>query len=110
MKHFISVISAMLLAGEAVKAQQTILAPWNHTWAVMHPMGAMPDGPAGPDPDFDTTWYLPAAEFGLQYNGPLFGGAQSGVSGAVERDRRDAGNDRGDYARDLRRLRARVSF
>ncbi len=69
----------MLLAGGAVKAQQTILAPWNHTWAVMHPMGAMPDGPAGPDPDFDTTWYLPAAEFGLQYNGPLFGGAQSGT-------------------------------
>jgi hypothetical protein len=58
---------------------QQVLIPWNHTWAAMHPMGAMPDVPPGGDADFDTTWFLKEADFAAQYNGPVFGGGLTGV-------------------------------
>ena len=73
MKLLITVLAATFLTAAAARAQQTILVPWNHSWAVMHPMGAMPDGPAGPDADFDATWYLAAPSFAARYNGPVFG-------------------------------------
>lgn len=71
---------AVLLSAAAAHAQQTVLVPWDHTWAVMHPMGQMPDIPPGGDTDFDTTWFLKAADFAVQYNGPTFGGDLNGVA------------------------------
>ncbi|HWB03735.1 MAG TPA: thrombospondin type 3 repeat-containing protein [Verrucomicrobiales bacterium] len=49
---------------------------WSHSWDYMQPMGVFPDSPGGGfDADFDTTWYLKAADFAAQYDGPAFGGA-----------------------------------
>lgn len=78
MKLSPAALAALLLSVAAAAAQQTVVVPWNHTWAAMHPMGAMPDVPPGGDADFDTTWFLKAADFAAQYDGPQFGGAQNG--------------------------------
>ncbi len=57
--------------------------PYSQQWQVMNPLaGAVPDGPGGPDADFDTTWYLHEPDFVLQYNGPLFGAG--GVPGSYD--------------------------
>ena len=59
------------------------LVPYAKTWKVMNPQaGVLPDGPGGPDPDFDTTWFLSEADFTATYNGPTFG--SGGVAGSYE--------------------------
>lgn len=73
MKRLLTIFTAIIATAGASRAQQSVLVPWNHTWAIMHPMGAMPNVPAGGDADFDTTWYLKAEDFATQYNGPVFG-------------------------------------
>ena len=75
MKNTLTILTAIVATAATSQAQQSVLVPWNHTWAIMHPMGAMPNVPAGGDVDFDATWYLKAADFAAQYNGPVFGAA-----------------------------------
>ncbi len=75
MKNLLPLFTAIVLSTAKSQAQQSVLVPWDHTWAVMHPMGAMPNVPAGGDVDFDATWYLKATDFAAQYNGPVFGAA-----------------------------------
>lgn len=59
------------------------MVPYSQSWQVMNPLGGvLPDGPGGPDDDFDTTWFLPEASFAVQYNGPTFG--TGGVAGSYE--------------------------
>src|SRR5262245_16050667 len=86
MKHLRSchLLSLLLLSVPCAKTfAQTTLIDWNHSWNYMHPMGAMPDRPGGgADPDFDTTWFLKAADFAAQYDGPTIGPPQAaGVPG-----------------------------
>ena len=75
-------ILSLFSAITAVCGQQSVLVPWNHQWAAMQPMGSLPDVPAGGDTDFDSTWFLKAADFALQYNGARFG-ATPAVTGVV---------------------------
>lgn len=64
----------LTLSLSAAGAQQTVVLNWNHDWSWMHPMGAMPPGPAGgADSDFSTTWYLKEDVFATLYDGPAFG-------------------------------------
>lgn len=59
------------------------IVPYSHVWKVMNPLAAaVPDGPGGPDADFDTTWFLAESNFVAQYNGPTFG--SGGVAGSYE--------------------------
>lgn len=81
MKTKALICAAMFAAASSLIAQQP-LVPWNHRWAVMHPMGSLPDVPVGGDTDFDTTWYLKTADFAVQYNGPEFG-AEPPVNGTA---------------------------
>lgn len=65
------------LTGSVVIVVPFPLVEWNHVWNYMQPMGVFPDKPAGgPDDDFATTWYLKAADFALQYDGPVIGPPQ----------------------------------
>lgn len=62
---------------------QLEIVPYSQTWKVMNPQGGVvPEGPAGPDEDFESTWYLPESAFTAQYNGPTFG--SDGVAGIYE--------------------------
>jgi len=59
------------------------IVPYAQQWQVMNPQaGAVPDGPGGPDADFDTTWYLAEPDFLALYNGPNFG--SGGIAGSYE--------------------------
>jgi hypothetical protein len=59
------------------------VVPYNQTWQVMNPQtGVLPEGPDGVDDNFESTWYLPQADFATQYNGPFFGA--NGVAGDYE--------------------------
>jgi hypothetical protein len=59
------------------------MVPYSQSWKVMNPLGGvLPDGPGGPDDNFDTTWFLPESAFVVQYNGPTFGAG--GVAGSYE--------------------------
>ena len=81
MNSLSAALAVILLTAGATRAQ-VVVVPWNHTWAVMHPMGTLPNGPGGPDADFDATWFLKAADFAAQYDGPAFGAvpSQSGIA------------------------------
>ncbi len=58
---------------------QQILIPEDHSWNFLHPMGVLPPrADTTPDPDFDTTWFLAAAQFGTTYDGPSFNAATIG--------------------------------
>jgi hypothetical protein len=54
------------------------LIPFGSTWDYMHPTNNV--DPADADADFDTTWFLGAADFAASYNGPPFG-ANPAVNG-----------------------------
>jgi hypothetical protein len=86
---------AALGVAEKSSAQQSILIPWNQTWDYMHPMGTMPDVPAGGDLDFDSTWYLSAADFATQYNGPEFGASPEQDGDPNVTDSFDSGSSQG---------------
>ena len=60
------------------------LVNYNQAWQVMNPLaGVLPPRPAGgEDTDFDSTWFLKANNFAVQYDGPTFG--SGGVAGSYE--------------------------
>ena len=63
----------MLAFAAASPAQQQVLVPEGQLWNYLHPMGTLPPrADTTPDPDFDTTWYLPEVQFGASYDGPSF--------------------------------------
>jgi hypothetical protein len=60
------------------------IVPYSQTWSVMNPItGVMPDGPGGPDADFETTWYLAEESFTTIYNGPTFGSGGTAAYQAI---------------------------
>jgi hypothetical protein len=61
----------LALTAPLLKAAEVTVVDWTQQWDYMQPMGL---DPAVADPDFNTTWFLKAADFGA-YNGPAFGGA-----------------------------------
>ncbi|MDB6071218.1 MAG: hypothetical protein JWL81_2389, partial [Verrucomicrobiales bacterium] len=70
-----------LLTGlpSAALAQLEVLIPESQAWNYLHPMGTLPPrADTTPDPDFDTTWQLPEAQFLTTYDGPGFGAATVG--------------------------------
>ena len=56
----------------AVRAAEVVLVNWNQTWDYMQPMGL---DPALADADFNTTWFQKPADYAVNYNGPVIGGA-----------------------------------
>jgi hypothetical protein len=59
----LGVCSATLLSLAGISGAQQVLVPENHTWNFLHPMGTMPPrADTTPDPDFDSTWYLPEVD------------------------------------------------
>ena len=71
--------AAALLASSLPGHAQQILIPENQSWNILHPMGSLPPrADTTPDPDFDTTWYLPQAQFLTDYDGPSFGASTVG--------------------------------
>ncbi len=86
-----AIILAISIAGTSITPAQDVLVPWDHTWAFMHPMGTLPDVPAGGDDDFDTTWFLSQADFASQYDGPVFGSVPGLVGDPLVVDSYDSG-------------------
>lgn len=70
---FVAAAVATAILSTGIANAQTVLIPWDHDWEFMHPMGTLPDIPAGGDADFDNTWFLAAPDFTTQYDGPAFG-------------------------------------
>jgi hypothetical protein len=56
-------------------AAETLLISYTQYWQYMHPMGI---NPVINDPNFETTWWLPVADFAAEYDGPEFGGSNPG--------------------------------
>ena len=69
---FAPLLAAASLVGR-VSANEVVIVPWDQTWDFHHPMGR---DPVTVDPDFNTTWFQKAADFAVNYNGPVFGGTR----------------------------------
>ena len=91
----LAAVAATAIFSTSPARAQTVLVPWDHSWSFMHPMGAMPDVPAGGDADFDSTWFLPESEFGNQYDGPEFGAVPRLLGDPLVIDSFDSGVSRG---------------
>ena len=65
--------AATLLAFSLPGQAQQLLIPEDHSWNFLHPMGTLPPREdTTPDPNFNTSWYLPEAQFLTNYDGPSF--------------------------------------
>ena len=93
---FVAAIASAILSTTVVKAQ-IVLVQWDHSWDYMHPMGTLPDIPAGGDADFDSTWFLAEGDFATQYDGPEFGSAPALVGDPLVTDSFDSGVSRGPF-------------
>ena len=63
--------NAPLLAAALISSASAVdLVPFGSTWTYLHPSDGI--DPAIADTDFNTTWFLPTAEFDVSYNGPAF--------------------------------------
>ena len=75
----LAVSAAAMLAVSLPGQAQRLVVPEAHSWNFLHPMGTLPPrANTTPDPDFNTTWYLPQAQFLTTYDGPSFTAATIG--------------------------------